>query len=49
MDGQYVKQEDISQEQIKEIGNELIIRLAEALGYVPAEEKEDEAGESGNC
>ena len=38
INGEYIPQEDIPEEQLKEIGRELIIRMAGALGYVPVEE-----------
>lgn len=39
IDGKYVRQEEIPEEQMKEISRTLMLRLAEGFGYEPVEEE----------
>lgn len=40
INGEYVAQQDIPPEQMKEISRALIVKLAEGFGYVPAKKKD---------
>lgn len=41
VNGEYMRQEDIPEEQFREIQYDLMVRLAGAFGYVPVETKEE--------
>lgn len=43
IDGKYVRQEEIPEEQMKEISKTIMLRLAEGFGYVPVTEEKGEA------
>lgn len=41
INGEYVAQQDIPAEQMREISRAIVVNLAKGLGYIPAEKEDD--------